>query len=272
MHWQATWSDFLGYIAPEYEQPSRQALERTASELSQEITTALREKLRLDGPWFLTADGATSKGQSLLTIDCANASDECFHLALVDGGYSRLDATWLKEQLKDHIDSIPDLAGLSQDTARTCKNAFRELHADLTRGNPDKWRKLSYIDCGEHVSQLLASDLAKNTRWLKDWASQKRLSGKYHFSHFLARGKHECVFLRKQNARGIGNIRRCSCFSRYRCVLFQERNAQFFLRVLHMESTWFDARRLSTRCTRLSEWWCARSVQRLWYFNYKRIG
>ena len=209
--WQATWSDFLGYIAPEYEQPSRQALERTASELSQEITTALREKLQRDGPWFLSADGATSKGQSLLTIDVANASDECFHLALVDGGHSRLDATWLKEQLKDHIDSIPDLAGLSQDTARTCKKAFRELYADLIRGNPDKWRKLSYIDCGEHVSQLLASDLAKNTRWLKDWFLQEHRLNAYHFFISLPERSTDAFFpVIKTTEKRFLNVTSCS--------------------------------------------------------------
>lgn len=209
--WQATWCDFLGYIAPEYEQPSRQALERTASELSQEITTALREKLQRDGPWFLSADGATSKGQSLLTIDVANASDECFHLALVDGGHSRLDATWLKEQLKDHIDSIPDLAGLSQDTARTCKKAFRELYADLIRGNPDKWRKLSYIDCGEHVSQLLASDLAKNTRWLKDWFLQEHPLNAYHFFISLPERSTDAFFpVIKTTEKRFLNVTSCS--------------------------------------------------------------
>ena len=143
-------------------------MEALCVEMSGQIDQALQEKLERDGPWFLTADGATSKGQSLITVDIMNCNDECYHLALVDGGHQKLDAAWMKEQLRRQVDRIPALAGLSQDTARTCKKAFRELHRDLLRGDPAKWRRLSYVDCGEHVSQLLAKDLASSILWLQE--------------------------------------------------------------------------------------------------------
>ena len=136
--------------------------------MSNEVDQKLAEKLQHDGPWFVTADGATSKGHSLVTIDCTNAQDDVIHLALIDGGYNRLDAVWLKQQLREQLERLPAVAGVSQDTARVCKKAWKELHRDLRAGNPARWRSLAYIDCGEHVSQLVAADMAKEIPWLQD--------------------------------------------------------------------------------------------------------
>lgn len=90
-------------------------------------------------------------------MDVVNASDECFQLALVDGGHSKLDAAWLKENLRAQTNLSPELAGVGQDTARTCQKAFRLQNSDLMAANREKYGRLSYVDCGEHVSQLLAN-------------------------------------------------------------------------------------------------------------------
>lgn len=165
---EATWSSFLGFIAQDYRQPTRQRIDELCEQMSNEVDQKLAEKLLHDGPWFVTADGATSKGHSLVTIDCTNAQDDVIHLALIDGGYNRLDAVWLKQQLREQLERLPAVAGVSQDTARVCKKAWKELHRDLRAGNPARWRSLAYIDCGEHVSQLVAADMAKEIPWLQD--------------------------------------------------------------------------------------------------------
>lgn len=143
-------------------------MDRLVDEMANEIQDLLRVKMAQSGPWFLTADGATSKGRSLYTFDIVNANDEYYHLALLDGGAQRLDSAWLKEQLRSMAERVPNLCGVSQDTARTCKKAFRDLHQDLVRGDPGRWSRLAYVDCGEHVSQLLAGDLAGAIPWMKD--------------------------------------------------------------------------------------------------------
>lgn len=163
---EATWSSFLGFIAQDYRQPTRQRIDELCEQMSNEVDQKLAEKLQHDGPWFVTADGATSKGHSLVTIDCTNAQDDVIHLALIDGGYNRLDAVWLKQQLREQLERLPAVADVSQDTARVCKKAWKELNRDLRAGNPARWRSLAYIDCGEHVSQLVAADMAKEIPWL----------------------------------------------------------------------------------------------------------
>ena len=137
-------------------------------QLEREIDAKLAEKVQSSGPWFLCSDGATSKGQTLVTFDIANHQEERFHYRLVDCGHNRVDASFLKQELQKVVQEIPALAGISQDTARTCTRAFKDLHRDLSRGGETKYRRLTYVPCNEHVAQLLMADMSKRTPWMQD--------------------------------------------------------------------------------------------------------
>ena len=103
-------------ICPSYAVPSDRQVGRLVDEMASEIQALLRVKMAQWGPWFLTADGATSKGRSLYTFDIVNANDEHYHLALLDGGAQRLDSPWLNEQLRSMAERVPNLCGVSQVT------------------------------------------------------------------------------------------------------------------------------------------------------------
>ena len=64
----------------------------------------------------------------------------------------------------DSIEPITSLSGLAQDTASVNKAAWRDLQPVLEA----KYGPVQYINCAEHVSQLILQDLAKAIPWLKD--------------------------------------------------------------------------------------------------------
>ena len=74
------------------------------------------------------------------------------------------DKDWLKKALLDSIEPITSLSGLAQDTASVNKAAWRDLQPVLEA----KYGPVQYINCAEHVSQLILQDLAKAISWLKD--------------------------------------------------------------------------------------------------------
>ena len=98
------------------------------------------------------------------SIDATNENDETLHVKTCYSAWEKQDAAWIKGQLKETLANVTHLAGLSQDTAAVCKAAFKQLQGEL---GPDQPRCF-YIDCNEHVSQLLAQDLARALPWMKD--------------------------------------------------------------------------------------------------------
>ena len=163
---QEPWKKFLAYIAPPYKVMSANKMWSVLCQLDQDITAALDERLQRKEPWFLCSDSATSKGHGLVSFDISNAQDECFQLATISSGYAQQTSGWLKGHLRSQVARIPVLAGISQDTARNCRKAFRDLHAEME--GDAAWRTLFYIDCGEHVAQLVAQDISKTLPWVKD--------------------------------------------------------------------------------------------------------
>ncbi|CAE7387760.1 GIP [Symbiodinium sp. CCMP2592] len=152
------WRAFLKTLSPEYRIPERHRIWSLIKELDEAISCKLRELLSdASQMWFLTSDGATSKGEGLLSIDCRNSHGDCYHLALING-------EWRKQV---HTDLIPPgrLAGLSQDTASTCRKAFRLLAEELRASGH---HRLDYVSCGEHVAQLLHQDLARCIPWVQE--------------------------------------------------------------------------------------------------------
>ena len=93
---------FLQTPSPEYKIPGGGRVCNIIKELDEAITARLDELLRDagEGPWFLTSDGATSKGEGLLTVDCRNAHGECYYLTLVNGDWRKQDAAFLRQQSK----------------------------------------------------------------------------------------------------------------------------------------------------------------------------
>ena len=94
------WRAFLKTLSPEYKIPERQRIWSLIKELDEAISCKLRELLSdASQMWFLTSDGATSKGEGLLSIDCRNSHGDCYHLALINGEWRKQDAVWIKQQL-----------------------------------------------------------------------------------------------------------------------------------------------------------------------------
>ena len=104
------------------------------------------------------------QGPPFFSIDATNENDETLHVKTCYSAWEKQDAAWIKGQLKETLANVTHLAGLSQDTAAVCKAAFKQLQGEL---GPDQPRCF-YIDCNEHVSQLLAQDLARALPWMKD--------------------------------------------------------------------------------------------------------
>ncbi|CAE7598729.1 GIP [Symbiodinium sp. CCMP2592] len=95
------WRAFLKTLSPEYRIPERHRIWSLIKELDEAISCKLRELLSdASQMWFLTSDGATSKGEGLLSIDCRNSHGDCYHLALINGEWRKQDAVWIKQQLK----------------------------------------------------------------------------------------------------------------------------------------------------------------------------
>ena len=133
-------------------------------ELDREINLEI-EKLLSRNIWMLSADSATSKDHRLFTIDAVNEDNLCVHVKTVHSSWASQNAEWLKDNLKEVADKVAYLAGLAQDSAATCKKAFRMLHSEL----PACKRSSCFeIVCCEHQAQLLNQDIAKAIPWLKD--------------------------------------------------------------------------------------------------------
>ena len=96
------WQAFLTALSPEYKIPGKGRIWNLIKELDETITASLDGVLAdvAKGPWFLTSDGATSKGEGLLSVDCRNARGECYHLTLVNGEWRKQDAVFLQQHLK----------------------------------------------------------------------------------------------------------------------------------------------------------------------------
>ena len=76
----------------------RAALTQTIQTLDQEITAKLTERLQdgRRGPWFLTSDAATNRGDPLISVDAMNAAGERWHVKLVCCGAEQQDAGRIK--------------------------------------------------------------------------------------------------------------------------------------------------------------------------------
>ena len=74
----------------------------------------------------------------------------------------------VQEILREQVERLgaDHLAGISQDTARVCTKAWKLLAQDL-QATPG-FHRVQYIQCGEHVGQLINQDMAKILPWLKD--------------------------------------------------------------------------------------------------------
>ena len=136
-----------------------QTLRALCSEIEEKVQERLSRNI-----WFFTADSATSRDHRFFSIDATNENDETLHVKTCYSAWEKQDAAWIKGQLKETLANVTHLAGLSQDTAAVCKAAFKQLQGEL---GPDQPRCF-YIDCNEHVSQLLAQDLARALPWMKD--------------------------------------------------------------------------------------------------------
>lgn len=96
---------------------------RRIESLDREITQKLTQRLQdaRHGPWMLTCDGATNRGDPLISVDAMNGAGECWHVKLVDCGALQQDATRIKvgifvcvqQQYRSHT-SIPILFSPSQ--------------------------------------------------------------------------------------------------------------------------------------------------------------
>ena len=175
---QEPWTSFFDMIAPDYTSPKKDKMWRIIDQIDQEITEALEKRLAQEA-FFLTADSATSRGHGLVSFDVCNVQDEVFQLATVHAGYAQQTADFLKGHLRKQIDRIPFLCGLSQDTARNCRKAFREVTQELTHEGRLGWCKVSYIDCGEHVAQLINQDICSRLPWAKDTGSSGYCCGNF---------------------------------------------------------------------------------------------
>lgn len=155
-------------VAPGYKCPLKDRMWRIIDEVDKDITAALEERLSREF-FFLTADSATSRGHGLVSFDVCNAQDEVFHLCTIDVAFAQQTAQFLKGHLRAQSARLPYLAGLSQDTARNCRKAFRDVRAELSLEDSPGWERVSYIDCGEHVCQLINQDICSALPWAKDW-------------------------------------------------------------------------------------------------------
>ena len=155
---------FLAFLSPQYSPPSADTMAGILCELDREINLEI-EKLLSRNIWMLSEDSATSKDHRLFTIDAVNEDNVCVHVKTVHSSWASQNAEWLKDNLKEVADKVPYLAGLAQDSAATCKTAFRMLHSEL----PAFKRSSCFeIVCCEHQAQLLNQDIAKAIPWLKD--------------------------------------------------------------------------------------------------------
>ena len=59
------WSHFITYVAPTYQLPGKMRMWNLVKELDGEITSRINRMFSApaNGPWFLTSDGATSRGR-----------------------------------------------------------------------------------------------------------------------------------------------------------------------------------------------------------------
>lgn len=138
----------------------------TLRTLAQEIDEKVQERLARN-IWFFSADSATSRDHRFFTIDATNENDETLRVKTCYSSWEKQDAAWIKSQLRSSLQGVSHLAGLSQDTAAVCKAAFRQLHNEIGDQHP----RCFYINCNEHVSQLLNQDLSRALPWLKDAGS-----------------------------------------------------------------------------------------------------
>ena len=79
--------------------PGRQTLTRRIQELDAELTEKMTQRLRdpRHGPWLLTCDAATNRGDPLVSVDAMNGAGECWHINLCHSGEASQTAAFLKD-------------------------------------------------------------------------------------------------------------------------------------------------------------------------------
>ena len=76
-------------------------LARRIEQLDAEITGKLTQRLQnaTYGPWLLTCDAATNRGDPLVSVDAMNGAGECWHIRLCDSAEASQSGVFLKDRL-----------------------------------------------------------------------------------------------------------------------------------------------------------------------------
>ena len=172
---------FLKAVAPDYKPPDRKRVREVLHACSEELQTTLVQKLRADGPWVISADGATVDSCGFFNIRASNLQGTCLHLAHCQTTEMDCTAEALSDLLRPWVE-ISSIASICGDNAKNMVACARRLAEQSPH-------PLLALRCHEHGAQLLLKDIREAMPYVKNatteihaaikWLrKQKKLIGK----------------------------------------------------------------------------------------------
>ena len=172
---------FLKAVAPDYKPPDRKRVREVLHACSEELQTTLVQKLRADGPWVISADGATVDSCGFFNILASNLQGTCLHLAHCQTTEMDCTAEALSDLLRPWVE-ISSIASICGDNAKNMVACARRLAEQSPH-------PLMALRCHEHGAQLLLKDIREAMPYVKNatteihaaikWLrKQKKLIGK----------------------------------------------------------------------------------------------